>query len=415
MSVGRATSTPAPRVGFVTRVGTKLYLNGKPYRFKGLNYYNTNSKGAASSCGYDSQTGTVLSDGLAATGPGQNVIRAFFQQRLAIVSGAFDWTAFDKTLAIAAAYGTKVVAMLSTGTCDNSPAFGTLSTAITSGVNASSIALSAPGTNYPMPAGWVLTLVNPSGQSQGCAGHGRLAAGVTAIPVTTFTPSFTFPIGSWCTWTVNADIAWYQTGYKTVVNSVGAPGDLLTFRGYVAAVVTRYKDNPAILMWQLGNEQYAPRNDGTCPTSADEKNAALALRAYCDDLGGLIHSIDPNHLVNLGTMGTGNCGCAALNGVSPDAALADLSMGNYQYVHASPGIDLCEYHDYGSDSTAMPGDVYNGLQRRLNQAAALNKPLFVGESGIRRPRRETPTHWRSARRGSTPSWQPSSPPACRVS
>ena len=49
---------------------------------------------------------------------------------------------------------------------------------------------------------------------------------------------------------------------------------------------------------------------------------------------------------------------------------------------ASRRIDLCEYHDYGSPTTAIPGDQFNGLQVRLNQCRALGKPLFVGETGI---------------------------------
>ena len=53
----------------------------------------------------------------------------------------------------------------------------------------------------------------------------------------------------------------------------------------------------------------------------------------------------------------------------------------YQAVHDLPNIDLCEYHDY-SPAQPMPGDQWNGLQVRLDQCAALDKPLFVGEAGI---------------------------------
>jgi hypothetical protein len=43
-------------------------------------------------------------------------------------------------------------------------------------------------------------------------------------------------------------------------------------------------------------------------------------------------------------------------------------------VHSGPNIDVCEYHDYG-DAAPLPA----GLQTRILQCNALNKPMFVGE------------------------------------
>jgi hypothetical protein len=51
-------------------------------------------------------------------------------------------------------------------------------------------------------------------------------------------------------------------------------------------------------------------------------------------------------------------------------------------VHDLASIDLCEYHDY-QPAAAMPGDQFNGLAVRFDQCEALDKPLFVGEAGIR--------------------------------
>jgi hypothetical protein len=91
------------------------------------------------------------------------------------------------------------------------------------------------------------------------------------------------------------------------------------------------------------------------------------LRSFAADVSDLIKSIDPNHLVSLGTMGGGQCGAQG---------------AEYQSVHDPPSIDFCEYHDYSPDAT-MPGDQWNGLQVRLDQCAILNKPLLVDETGIR--------------------------------
>ena len=80
---------------------------------------------------------------------------------------------------------------------------------------------------------------------------------------------------------------------------------------------------------------------------------------WATDVSGLVKSIDANHLVSLGTIGSGQCGADG---------------PRYQAVHAIPTIDLCEYHDYGAPDVGVPGDEFNGLQLRIDQCDALNKP-----------------------------------------
>jgi len=154
-------------------------------------------------------------------------------------------------------------------------------------------------------------------------------------------------------------LSWYQGRYATQID----PGYLTTYRQWVAAVVTRYKNNPNILMWQLVNEAEDKDSTGAC----QEATAAAALRSFTDNVGGLVRSIDPNHLVNLGTMGGGQCGTQG---------------GDYAKVYASPGTGVCEYHDYNHITSPMPGSTSNGLQTRINQCRTLGKPIFVGETGI---------------------------------
>ena len=166
-----------------------------------------------------------------------------------------------------------------------------------------------------------------------------------------------------CETTGYKSLSWYQGGYATAQG-----GELASYRAWVQEVVGRYRNDPTVAMWQLMNE--AEASDalyGAC----QEPAAASALRAFTDDVGGLAHALDANHLVNLGSLGSGQCGMS-----SPD----------YEYVHASAGTDLCEFHDYGSPSTAIPGDQWNGLQVRITQCNTdLGKPLFGGESGISLP------------------------------
>ena len=70
---------------------------------------------------------------------------------------------------------------------------------------------------------------------------------------------------------------------------------------------------------------------------------------------------------------------------APSAAgSAGRTSTEYKDVHSVPTIDLCEYHDYGAPLDPMPGDPCNGLAFRIQQCNELDKPLFVGETGIQR-------------------------------
>ena len=44
-------------------------------------------------------------------------------------------------------------------------------------------------------------------------------------------------------------------------------------------------------------------------------------------------------------------------------------------------VDVLQYHDYGADGVPLPGDQWNGLARRIEQASNVSKPLLVAETG----------------------------------
>ena len=268
-----ATAAGSP---FVKRAGTKLVLQGKPYRFTGLNIYNANSRG---SCWYAMASGPTLGQSLTAIGPRKEAFRAWFFQSQATTGGQRDWRAFDHTLSVARSHGVKVVA----------------------------------------------TLANQWGDCE--------AGGYKTD-------------------------SWYTSGYKQL-----DPGGIASYRKWVSQVVTRYRNNPTILAWQLINEAEVKPSRDAPGCSA---NPAAILKSFAADVSGLIKSIDRNHLVSLGTIGGGHCGTQSTL---------------YRNVHNIPAIDLCEYHDY-QPHDPIPGDQWNGLQVRINQCNELRKPLFVGETGI---------------------------------
>ena len=103
------------------------------------------------------------------------------------------------------------------------------------------------------------------------------------------------------------------------------------------ALVSRYADSPALGMWEPMSEAEAStvlRLGGdavyghqTCP---DEAAAASALDYFFTTVGAQIHVLDPEHLVEAGFLGGGQCG----------------TSGRLPNVGASPGIDVLSIHDY---------------------------------------------------------------------
>lgn len=157
---------------------------------------------------------------------------------------------------------------------------------------------------------------------------------------------------------------WYATGWQQQ-----APGMTMPFADWVDTAVERWRASPALAAWELvgepetsvcpgGNCDFANR---VCPT-----DAAAVLRDFMDDAGARVRALDPQRLITAGLTGGGQCGTQG---------------DEYQYVGASPNVDVLQYHDYHADGIPLPGDQWNGLARRIDQAEALSKPLLVAEIG----------------------------------
>lgn len=161
------------------------------------------------------------------------------------------------------------------------------------------------------------------------------------------------------------DYAWFAGGWRTAI----LPGLPMTFETWMDIAVRRWADSPALAGWTaVGEPEPSDCRDPQCdwtrrychPDSAD------VLRAFYDATGARIHELDPGTTVFSGHAGGGQCGSAG------DA---------FAYVNASPGVDVLEFHFYhGID--ALPGNIFDGLARRADQARELNKPLLISEIGM---------------------------------
>jgi mannan endo-1,4-beta-mannosidase len=174
------------------------------------------------------------------------------------------------------------------------------------------------------------------------------------------------------------DPSWYAGGYQDVFNSSadsdGAGLTPLSYWAYLQELVNRYKNSPALGMWEPISEPEAstcpaadqPTNCSRHQSCPDESVAAADLTSFFTAVGGEIHSLDPERLVEAGFLGGGQCGTEG---------------ADYQAVGASPGIDVLSVHDYYGRAT-LGGDSSNGLAARFAQAGTLDKPIITGEAGI---------------------------------
>ena len=132
----------------------------------------------------------------------------------------------------------------------------------------------------------------------------------------------------------------------------------------------KYTDDPAIMSWQIGNE---PR--------AFSKEALPAFEKWLAEASALIRSLDPNHLISVGSEGSWGC---------------ENDYDSYARICADKNIDYCNVHlwpyNWGwakADSlTDNLSRAYQNTEEYINRHLAicdsLDKPLVMEEFGYPR-------------------------------
>ena len=141
------------------------------------------------------------------------------------------------------------------------------------------------------------------------------------------------------------DTGWYSSGYQS------GNGYALNFVDYTRAIVTHFKNEPTIAMWQIINEGKLYENPSV-------------LKQFFVTIAGVIRSIDSQHLISSG--GAIQCWQGQQGAV------------DFQSYADSANLDVLDAHDYGSETSAWPDCMDSALQASAN----LKKPLMIGESGI---------------------------------
>lgn len=127
---------------------------------------------------------------------------------------------------------------------------------------------------------------------------------------------------------------WYESGFRS------------NYLPWVREVTSHFKDNPTVAMWEL--------------VSSPSDVTTATLRAFYDEVGGVVHQLAPHQLVSSGTHGAWAYGGGA----------------SYALLHESPGVDVAGFRDYDQEPGAPPN-----MQDALD-ALAGSKPLVLAEAGV---------------------------------
>lgn len=150
------------------------------------------------------------------------------------------------------------------------------------------------------------------------------------------------------------------------------------FYNYVRFIIGRvnrytgkaYKDDPAIMSWQIGNE---PR--------AFSKEALPDFEKWLREASSLIRSLDGNHLISIGSEGAWGC---------------EGSYDSYKRICSDPNIDYCNIHlwpyNWGwAKKDSLREDVQRScensrdyIDRHLKICEEIKKPLVMEEFGYPR-------------------------------
>ena len=150
------------------------------------------------------------------------------------------------------------------------------------------------------------------------------------------------------------------------------------FYDYVRFILSRtnrytglaYKDDPAIMSWQIGNE---PRAFST--------EALPAFEKWLSEASALIRSLDPNHLISVGSEGAWGC---------------EGDFGSWERICSDKNVDYCNIHlwpyNWGwakADSLKenLPRAKENTkeyIDRHLEICERIRKPLVMEEFGYPR-------------------------------
>ncbi len=155
------------------------------------------------------------------------------------------------------------------------------------------------------------------------------------------------------------------------------------FKNFTRELITRYKDNPTILMWEIGNELNLVYG-----RAERYFNNITDLHDFLQDTTTFIRSIDPNHPIESGM-------AAPTIKVSsediPQGETLDEALG--YFILFNLYVDIASIHTYKHYNTSdrdQCGEVYGISEEEYiclfwNISKTMKKPMIIGEFGEQGP------------------------------
>lgn len=163
------------------------------------------------------------------------------------------------------------------------------------------------------------------------------------------------------------------------------------FRAYLGALTgrmnsltgTAYRDDPAIMAWELANE----------PRSSDPTGRTVA--GWAAEMSAHLKALDGNHLIGVGEEGfdVGTVGYT-LDAYGGQQWLFDGTAGvSFSRNAALPSVDIAGIHLYPESWNISPGTGNAWIADHVRIARDFGKPLMVGEFGARFMQESTYRSW----------------------
>ncbi|NLT54770.1 MAG: cellulase family glycosylhydrolase [Actinomycetales bacterium] len=165
-------------------------------------------------------------------------------------------------------------------------------------------------------------------------------------------------------------------GRATFFNKAKCPGCFTQYKNYVNYALNRvnhysgvaYKDDPTIFAWELMNE---PRYQDV---SAEENVSGATLRAWVDEMGAYVKSIDSNHLLGAG-----------LEAHESRFGFGGDEGNPFIHIQQSPYIDFTSAHPYPDAGWAALDIAETRALIRTwvtESHEVIGKPFFMGEWNV---------------------------------
>gem|GEM_PF-803718 len=119
--------------------------------------------------------------------------------------------------------------------------------------------------------------------------------------------------------TDSIDNIWYKEGYK------------INYVKYIKDLISDFKNRDEILLWEIINEPIT--------------NSFEDIFNFTENVSGIIRSIDPNHLISIGTIGG--------IGDKFGNAFSRFSISNFEKLYSLKNLDAISLHDYSFNSTVF--------------------------------------------------------------